>query len=372
LQWSASENVAWRQPIPGEGWSSPVVSGNRVILTTALERDGRLVLQVLCLNTASGALLWEKDVFFPAPSDTGQLHRKNSHASSTPVIEEDRIYVHFGHYGTACLSIDGEILWKNETLKYPPIHGNGGSPILVGDLLIFSADGGKDPFLAALEKRTGRVRWKVPRQTDATRTFSFSTPLLITVAGQPQVISPGSNMVGAYDPATGEEIWRVRYEGYSVVPRPVYGHGLIYISTGYDRPSVLAVRVNGRGDVTDSHVAWRVSRGAPNTPSLLLVGEELYLLSDSGIASCLDARTGEQHWQERIGGDCSASPLFGAGRIYLQNEAGLGVVLKPGKDFEKLSSNALEERTLASYAALEGAFFIRTAEHLLRIGVPLP
>ena len=211
------------------------------------------------------------------------------------------------------------------------MHGNGGSPALVDDALVFSCDGASDPFVVALSKLTGAVLWQANRQSDATKTFSFSTPLVITVKGQKQMISPGSNVVCAYDPKNGREIWRVRYDGYSVIPRPVYGHGLLFIGTGFDRPTVMAVRPEGQGDVTETHVAWKVTRGAPNTPSLLLVGDELFMVADSGMVSCLDARTGSTHWQERIGGNCSASPFHANGRIYLQTEEGLGVVLAAGK-----------------------------------------
>jgi outer membrane protein assembly factor BamB len=366
LEWNGTNNVAWKQPIPGKGWSSPVLHNGRIYLTSAVPIEGSSghSLRALCLEAATGKLLWNSEVFAPDGSKPEGIHTKNSHASPTPLVEGDRLYVHFGHQGTACLDLSGKVLWRNTSLKYSPVHGNGGSPILVDDALIFSSDGASDPFVAALNKANGVVLWKINRESDAAKKFSFSTPLLITVNGQKQVISPGSNVVGAYDPKTGREIWRVRYDGYSVVPRPVYGHGLIFMSTAFDRPITLAIRVDGQGDVTETHVAWTLNRSAPNTPSLLLVGDELYMVSDSGIASCVDARSGQVHWQERIGGNCSASPVYGDGRIYIQNEAGLGVVLKPGKEFQKLASNPLNERTLASYAVGDGALFIRGEEHL--------
>ena len=191
---------------------------------------------------------------------------------------------------------------------------------------------------------------------------------MIATAGKKQIISPGSDSVGAFDPKTGREIWRVTYDGYSVIPRPVFGHGLVFISTSFNTPQVMAIRPDGQGDVTKTHVAWTLKKGAPHTPSLLLVGEELYLVSDRGIASCLDAVTGKVHWQERIDGNYSASPVYAQGRIYLQSEQGRGVVLAAETKFRKLADNPLEERTLASYAVGEGALFIRTAEHLYRIG----
>jgi outer membrane protein assembly factor BamB len=219
----------------------------------------------------------------------------------------------------------------------------------------------------SLNAADGRLRWKSPRACDAVKKFAFSTPLMVTVAGQPQLISPGAQSVGGFDPKTGREIWRVQYDGYSVIPRPVFGHGLVYISTGYDAPQVLAIRPDGRGDVTDTHVAWTFKKGAPHTPSLLLHDRELYMVSDNGIASCLDAITGDLIWQQRLGGNYSASPLFGDGKLYFQSESGVGSVLRAGRKFELLASNDLGERTLASYAVVGRGFLIRSAEHLYRI-----
>jgi outer membrane protein assembly factor BamB len=259
------------------------------------------------------------------------------------------------------------VLWSNRELEYPPVHGSGGSPIIAGDALVFSCDGATDPFVVALSKRTGKQLWRTPRRTDETKKFSFSTPLLITVNGKEQVVSPGSGVVSAYDPGTGREIWRVRYEGYSVIPRPVHGHGLVFVSTGYEEPRVLAIRPDGEGDVTGTHVAWTLRKGAPHTPSMLLAGGELYMVSDGGVATCADARTGKIHWQRRVCGGTSASLLHAEGRLY-KDEEGTCVVLGAGKTFEKLAESTLDERTLASHAAAAGALFIRTEGALYRIG----
>jgi outer membrane protein assembly factor BamB len=199
--------------------------------------------------------------------------------------------------------------------------------------------------------------------------FSFSTALAISVNGHEQIISPGSGAVCALDPKDGHEIWRVDYgEGYSVIPRPVYGNGLLIVPTGFDRPTVLAIRPDGTGDVTTTHVAWKITKGSPNTPSPLLVGHEVYLVSDGGIATCLDCESGKVYWQERIGGNYSASPVYADGRIYFQSEEGKGVVVAAGKEFKKLAENVLGERTLASYAVADGAIFIRAEQNLYRIG----
>lgn len=369
LEWSTEKNVVWKQAVPGLGWSSPVIGGGRVYLTSGLAAtDGGTSLRALSLDAATGRILWDTEVFTAAEAPVQPIHAKNSPASPTPILEGDRVYVHFGHHGTACLDRDGKILWRNHQLRYDPVHGNGGSPALVDDKLVFSADGAAGPFVVALAKATGEVVWKVPRTVTVKQTFSFCTPLLITVDGQPQIIIPGSGAVSALHPKDGRELWHARYgNGYSVVPRPVFAHGLLFIGTGYNRADLIAVRPDGVGDVTDTHIAWRTTKGAPLTPSMLVVGDELYAVNDAGIASCWDARTGTLHWQERIDGNYSASPLAAGNRIYFQNETGTGTVLKVGKEFIKLATNTLAERTLASYGVAGNALYIRTAGHLYRI-----
>jgi outer membrane protein assembly factor BamB len=369
--WSPTKNVAWKQEIPGSGWSSPIVSQARIYLTSSVPVEPTAAndqsLRALCLDATTGKILWQREVFHQNGATAPPIHTKNSHASPTPLIQDGRLYVHFGHQGTACLDLTGNVLWRNKDLTYLPAHGNGGSPILFENALIFSSDGRDERFIAALDRKNGQVLWKTERQGDTDRKFSFSTPLIITVKGQKQLISPGSDSVNAYDPQTGQEIWRVRYDGYSVIPRPVYGHGLVFIATGYNTPSLLAIRPDGQGDVTDTHVEWTQRMGAPHTPSPLLLGEELYMVSDNGTASCLDARTGKAHWQRRLGGAYSASPIAADGKIYFQSEEGLGVVLEASKKFKQVARNDLKEQTLASYAVADGALFIRTQKHLYRI-----
>jgi outer membrane protein assembly factor BamB len=322
----------------------------------------------LALDGAKGTTLWSTEVFKPDEVDEKPMHPKNSPASATPILEGERLYAHFGHHGIACLDLQGKIVWRNNSLKFNPTHGNGGSPILVDDKIVFHADGGTEPSVIAVKKSSGEVAWTYRRETPAKKKFSFCTPLLINVAGKAQLISPGSGAVCALDPATGKEIWRVRYgEGYSVVPRPVFGHGLIFLSSGFDKPELLAIRVDGKGDVTGTHVAWRATKGAPLTPSPLLLGDELYTVSDIGILTCWDAKTGTVHYQERVSGDYSASPIHSGGRIYLLSEKGDGTVVKAGKSFEKIAENPLGERTLASYAVAGDDLIIRSAGNLYRV-----
>ncbi len=368
LHWSSTDHVAWSKAIPGKGWSSPVLCQGKLYLTTAVPGAGsEQSLRAVCLDAGTGEILWNVQVFQQADGQSSpRIHSKNSHASASPITDGKRLFVHFGAQGTACLDFDGKIVWKTRELKYAPVHGNGGSPVLVDDLLVVSCDGGDLQFLAALEQATGKIRWKTPRPGDAPKKFAFSTPLVIEVGGKKQIVSSGANSVGGFDPGDGHEIWRVRYDGYSTVPRPVFGLGLLFIGTGYDSPSLIAVRPDGLGDVTDTHVVWTIKKGAPLNPSPLLIGQELYLIDDGGVATCLDAQTGKTHWQKRIGGTFSASPLFADGKIYLQSEDGEGIVLKPGLEFEELARNPLGERSLASYAVADGALFIRTEKHLTR------
>ena len=370
IRWSATENVAWKAAIPGGGWSSPVLVNGRVYLTSAISAAGvkDLKLTAICLDARDGKLLWSTNVF--SPEDGSSLHRKNSYASPTPLVRGGRLYVHFGHLGTACLDLNGQVLWRQTSITYPSMHGNGGSPLLAGDRLIFSCDGITNPAVVALDRHTGKVQWKTPRDNDSVpKKFSFSTPLLITNAGREELISPGAGATYAYDPTTGRPLWQVGTgTGFSVVPRPVFAHGLLFVNTDYDFPKLFAIRPGGEGDVTSTHLAWQTGRGAPSTPSALVVGSELYFVSDAGIATCADAKTGQVHWNERLGGGFSASPVFAAGHIYFQNEEGVGYVLKAGKTFEQIAKNELGERTLASYAVDDGTLFIRSAEHLFRIG----
>ena len=376
VSWSENENVEWKTAIPGKGWSSPVLVGGRIFLTTAVAagRDQDVAevdrsLRALAIDAASGAILWNVEVFYQAAADAPRIHRKNSHASATALVQDERVYVHFGHMGTACLDLDGNVQWKKQELKYKPVHGNGGCPILVGDHLIFSCDGGSDPFVAALKRDTGDLAWKTPRVTDATKTFSFSTPSCYEIEGMLQVITPGSNGVSALDPVSGAELWRCNYDGYSVIPKPLFGHGLLFVGTGYDNATLMAIRPGKTGDVSETNVEWVITKRAPHTPSFLLVGDELYFVADNGMATCVDAGTGKIHWQERSGGRAfSASPVYADGRIYLQDEHGLGIVLAPGKEFKVLATNQLEGDTLATPTPADGALFIRTETHLYRIG----
>lgn len=371
ITWSETENITWKVPIAGLGWSSPSIQGEQIWLTTAID-DGKS-LHVICLDRNSGKTIHDVEVF--TPEAPGKIHSKNSHASPTPVLESNRVYVHFGGHGTACLSTDGQIVWKTNELKYEHRHGPGGSPVVWQDLLILSCDGTDVQFVVALDKRTGAIVWKRDREHisedrksgKANVPMAYTTPLLIEVNGVTQLLSHGSDSLDSFDPRTGNINWWFRNFGYSNVPRPVVAKGLVFISSGYNNPEFFAVRIDGAGDVTESHQAWNMKKAAPLNPSPLVVGDELYMVSDNGIATCLDCVSGEQHWQKRIGGNFSASPTLADGRIYFLNETGLTTVIKPGKEFEELGSSQLEGRTLATPAFVDTTIFFRTNTHLYRI-----
>jgi outer membrane protein assembly factor BamB len=369
LEWSESKNIVWKTPVPGLGWSSPVVAAGRVWLTTVVEskeRRGRVSasLRALAFDVATGREVVNVEVF--RLDDAGYVNPKNSRASPTPIVDGERVYVHFGADGTAALTTSGEILWTTH-LRYESQHGNGGSPTLYRDLLIVNCDGnGGEAYVIALDTATGKTRWKTPRRRPADQ--AYSTPLVITTGDRDQLVSVGAYRAAAYEPLTGQEIWRVSYgDGFSNVPRPVFGQGLVFIATGFQTPTLIAVRPDGKGDVTRTHLAWTISRGAPYTPSPLLVGNDLYYVSDTGVLSLADATSGQVIWQQRLGGNYSASPVLADGRIYFQSEEGLTTVIAPGREFRRLAVNRLDGATLASIAVSNGSLFMRSDSHLYRI-----
>ena len=375
LTWSETENVAWKTAVPGRGWSSPVIAGGLAWVTTAVtDRVSGSSLRLLAYDVTTGGVAVDVEVF--TISDTTLLNQKNSFASPTPVIDPDgeRVYVHFGAQGTAAVAAGdaspggaspGEVLWRIR-FPYTSQHGNGGSPIFHDGLLIVSIDGYDTAFLVAVDAGTGEERWRSVRPKPISQ--AYSTPLAIQVRDSQQIIGVSAFRTTAHEPATGRVIWRVEYPGgFSNVSRPVYGHGLVYLSTGFNEPVLLAVRPTGEGNVSESEIAWRLRRGAPLTVSPILVGDELYTVTDTGIATCIDALTGAIHWQQRLGGNHSASPVHAGGRIYFQNEEGITTVIAPGREFEQLARNELDGSTLASIAVVDGAFFVRTGTHLYRI-----
>jgi len=367
LHWSQTENVTWKTPIPGKGWSSPVTCGDRIFLTAAIDIGQTHELHALGLDAASGDIEWDATVFDHLDPALTSLHAKNSYATPTPVVDGDRIYVHFGPHGTACLTLEGETVWKTRELRYEPSAGGAGSPVLVNGVLVISCDGTDKQFVVGLDAATGKVRWKTSRQParDEQRQ-SFSTPLVIEVGGKKQVVSPGASDVNAYDPDTGADLWNAYYGGFSTVSRPVFGNGTVYVVAGH--PLLMAIHPDGHGDVTKSHVVWTQSRSIPKCPSPLLVEDSLYLVEDNGIATCLDARTGKPRWMRRIGGTYAASPLFASGKIYVLGEEGDTVIFDADpKQYRQVARNKLGEQCLATPAVIDHALLIRTRTALYRI-----
>jgi outer membrane protein assembly factor BamB len=370
-QWSESTGIVWKAALPGLGHSSPVFVDRQLWMTAGLN-EGKSV-RALCVDAESGKLLHDLEVFTPA--DPPHINAKNSYASPTPVIEAGRVYVHFGTVGTACIDTQtGKPVWTNTDIHWDHQEGPGSSPILHQNLLIFPADGRDNQSIVALDKQTGKVVWNSKRSgpTSDTPDFrkAFCTPLLIEIAGKPQLISPCADRVIAYDPSSGAELWKINYKGFSNVPRPVFGDGLLYVCTGYMRPQLWAIDPSGQGDITQSAVVWKVDKQVPANPSPILIGNELYMVSDQGILTCLDARKGDLVWRERLGGNFSASPIAADKVLYLAGEDGTTSVVATGRKFNLLATNKLDGRIMASPVVYGRHLLVRTASHLYKLGQP--
>ena len=381
LTWSEEKNVRWKTTIHGRAWSSPVILDNQIWLSTATP-DGT-ELSAVAVDQETGKMIHDLKLF---QVEKPQFrHAFNSYASPSPVIERRRVYVTFGSPGTAALDTrTGKVIWQRRDLECNHFRGAGSSPIIFRNLLIMHFDGSDVQYIVALDKNTGKTVWQTPRSIDfkdlnpdgrpkADGDFrkAYATPHIITVAGQPLLISLGGKAAYGYDPLTGKEKWRLEERGsHSASTRPVAGHGLIFYPTGFDSPQLLAARPDGAGDVSATHVVWRFARGVPNKPSILLVGDLIFMINDVGIASCVDAKTGELVWQSRIGGTFSASPIHAAGRIYMFDEDGKTTVLEAGREFKILAQNQLDNGFMASPAVAGRALFLRTKQDLYRIEEP--
>jgi outer membrane protein assembly factor BamB len=378
LTWGEGKNVRWKTPVHGRAWSSPVILGNQVWMTTATE-DGRELFAV-ALDRDTGKVLFDLKLFQVATPQ--YAHPFNTYASPTPVIEPGRIYVTFGSPGTAAIDTKtGKVLWERRDFECNHFRGAGSSPVLFGDLLLMHFDGSDHQFVVALDKHTGKTVWRTPRSIDfqdlgpdgkpkADGDFrkGFATPQIVMVDGRPIMVSIGSKAVYGYDPKTGKEIWRVIERGsHSGSTRPVAGNGLVYLAMGFDAAQILAVRPDGQGDVSSSHIAWRFGKGAPSKPSMILVNDLLFTVNDAGITGAIDAKNGELVWRARVEGTYSASPLYAGGRIYAFNEDGKTTVFEAGREFKVLAENFLEDGFMASPAVDGQALFLRTRTHVYRI-----
>jgi outer membrane protein assembly factor BamB len=390
LTWSEQQHVKWKTPIHDRAWSSPVIWGEQIWLTTASE-DGTK-LYALCLDRETGTV--RRDLKLFEVEKPQFAHKFNTYASPTPVIEEGRVYVTFGSPGTACVDTQtGQVLWTRRDFICNHYRGAGSSPILFGDLLIMNFDGSDHQFVEALDKKTGQTVWRTERSidfkdlgpdglpmTEGDLRKAFSTPTVAVLDGQPTLISSGAKAHYAYKPSTGEEVWRVEERtSHSAGTRPVVGNGLVFIPTGWSTGELLAIRPGKKGEVIDAnqqgsensatqlHLVWKSKRNVPKKPSVLFVDDCVFTIDDNGVATCLEAATGKEFWRERVGGNYSASPLYAAGRIYFFSEEGKATVIEAGRQFKRLAENTLDDGFMASPAVAGQALFLRTRTHLYRI-----
>jgi outer membrane protein assembly factor BamB len=378
LNWSEKQNVVWKTPIHDRGWSSPVIYENQIWVTTATQ-DGRKLFAI-CLDREKGTII--KDMMLFDVSNPQYAHPFNTYASPTAVIEAGRVYITFGSAGTACIDTKSfKVLWERRDIECNHFRGAGSSPIIFQNLLIMHFDGSDHQFVMALDKLTGKTVWLTKRSidfkdlepngkpaADGDLRKAFATPHVTLINGKWELISLGAKAAYAYEPLTGKEIWRVEERGqHSASTRPVVGHGMIFFPTGFSAGQLFAVRAGGKGLITDTHVAWKINRGVSNKPSILLIDDLIYMINDAGIASCVAAKSGEIIWQNRIGGEFSASPVYADGKIWLFSEEGKTTVIKPGRTFAVLAENRLDDGFLASPAIAGKAFFLRTRSHLYRI-----
>ncbi|MEZ6128225.1 MAG: PQQ-binding-like beta-propeller repeat protein [Planctomycetaceae bacterium] len=383
-RWSEEENVAWKTAVPGLGWSTPVIADGVVYLTTAThvpasKEEARerqktttnsqpliisdsVSLSVVALDLKSGRILLTREVL--TEQNPQMIHIDNSYATPTPVIDNNRLYCHFGPYGTVGLETKTlEVLWTNRDLRVKHENGPGSSPVLWNDILIIHCDGIDQQYIVALDKHTGNVAWKTARSgklnDEPQLRKSYATPLIVDINSSPVVVSPAADWVYGYDPSTGTELWKLNYGvlGFSNAGRPVAGHGIAYICTGYMKAELLALKFDTSGRPQE---IWRYTKQVPNVASPLLVGDELYFASDRGMVSCIDAVTGESLWTERIGSRYWASPICADGRLYFFDKDGTTTVLKPGRRFEQLSQNRLDGELMATAAAVDGSLLLRT------------
>ena len=392
LLWDESKNIPWKTPIPHLGLSSPVVMDGRVWLTTATE-DGHEFF-VICVEAETGEILANVKLFHsedPEPLSNGR--RDNSYATPSPVVEKDRVYLHFGSFGTACLDTKSfDVVWKRSDMPCQHYRGASSSPVLFDGLVILTFDGADQQYLIGLDKLTGETVWKTDRSANWNDEHiesrmvkegdwrkAHSTPLVATVGGESRLFSVGAKAAYSYEPASGKELWRVDHEAYSAAPRPILHEGRVVLVTGFSRGAqMMAVRTGGRGVVTDTHVHWKIKSPFPKYSSPIVVDDLIYMALDDSFLVCLEAESGETVWKERVGGKFRAWPVYADGRLYFFSLEGETTVIKPGREFEVLATNRLAESAsrddprrgpgfMASPAVVGGSFFLRTRYHLYRV-----
>lgn len=395
--WSETRNIVWKTAVPGRAWSSPVISDGVCWLTSAVIKEATpaqkheilkkklagnpmakemeiidsVSLRAVAIDLESGRILHDVELF--QHRDPEPIHTLNSYASPTPILRDGRLYCHFGNLGTACVDTEtAEIVWKNR-LAVEHSVGPGSSPVLCDDLLIIPCDGTTAQYVAALDAATGRPVWKTnrPAMTGDVGELhkAFSTPLVIHDGERDQVVVTGAQWVVSYNPRDGKPLWQMRHgEGFSNAPCPVYAKGIVYICTGYMTPELVAIRVDGRGDVTKTHVAWRIKKQVPAMSSPIVVDDAIYMVSDQGVITCADAKSGEIRFQQRVGGNHSASPLIADGKLHFFSRDGDVTVARAGSSWEEVSKNHLDGQLMASPAVWGDSLIVRTDSHLYRIG----
>jgi len=373
LKWSETENIVWKTPIHDLGYSTPVVWGDQVWLTTATKKGE--TLYAVCIDFNTGRIVHDIEVFHPEKPQ--RIHPLNSYATPSAVVEEGFVYVHYGTHGTACLDTQtGKVLWGRTDLNCEHMQGPVSSPILFEDLLIVHLEGTDVQFIAALDKKTSNTVWRYDRPKELYENVeplyllkSYHTPVIVEVNGKAQLVSNGAMLATGHDPRTGKELWRVRYRDDNPISRSVTGHGLLFINCGGSPGAthLWAVRQGGAGDVTDTHVVWKMTKDVCHESSPVLVGELLYMMSDKGLLICKEAKTGKTVWTERLEGKYGASLLYADNRIYMTNKEGKTTIIEPGREFRKLTVNKLDGFFGASPAVAGKSLLLRSKTHLYRI-----
>jgi outer membrane protein assembly factor BamB len=365
LRWSATENVKWKAPIPGTGHSSPIVSRGRVFVTTCIESEKKRVL--LCLDRADGRVMWER-VLLVAPLE--KKHKLNSYASSTPAADGGRVYVTFydePRMRVYCYDFAGNKLWEKSPGEFHSVHGFCSSPVLYKDLVIVNGDQDAEAFIVALDKKTGEERWRIDRPN---RLRSYCPPVVGEVAGKPQMVLTGSKCVASYDPDTGKQLWIVDGPTEQFVSSVVFHRGIVFLTAGFPERWVMAIDPTGRGNVTKTHVLWSKKNDGGYVPSPVAYDGHFYLVTDEGMASCWDAKTGKPAWHERLGGHHSGSGVVAGGHVYFTDDNGVTFVLKASPEFEPVARNPIGEHCYSSPAFSDGEIFLRGERHLFCVGGP--
>jgi outer membrane protein assembly factor BamB len=370
LEWSETKNIKWKTAIHDCGFSTPVVWGEQIWLTTAAA-DGHKFYG-LCIDKNTGKIV--HDILLFEETNPQAKNDLNSYATPSPVIEQGRVYLHFGTFGTVCLDTQtGFKIWERRDLHCDHLQGPASSPFLFENLLILHLEGQDVQMIVALDKKTGKTIWRTDRPAELYQTIplykkAYITPILIQVNGQPQLISNGAQACIAYDPRTGKEIWRVYYGGDSTISRPVAADGLVFVNTGLIKPQELwAVRPDGTGDVSSSHVVWKVVDNVPGESSPVVVNGRVYMVNEHGVLTCLDDKTGAVVWTQKLAGQYGASPVYADGRIYFFSKKGLTTVIQQGSEYKLLAQNQLDDGFMASPAITGTSLILRTITHLYRI-----